>query len=201
MKHAFADVPANAGVMDAVRIVPKPGSFLCVEWPAAVGAYTEVSLRVIDAVTGALAKAMPDKLWGCAFNTVASLVISGRDDAGKTFVTFLYFGGGLGGSPRGDGMNHSASALSNSYIASVEMVEARFPLKFHQWALRPDSGGDGEFRGGLGSVYEVELTADSAESFFVGNAPCSRPTASWAASPARPRCSPTTSGAPTSCRR
>lgn len=167
IKHIFADVPVNAGVMDAVRIVPATGSFLCVEWPAAVGAYTEVSLRVIDTVMGAMARAVPEQLWGCAFNTVSSLVISGEDQ-GKTFVTFLYFGGGLGGSPRGDGMNHSASALSNSYIASVEMVEARFPLKFHQWALRPDSGGDGQYRGGLGSTYEVELTCDSAQSFFVG---------------------------------
>lgn len=167
VKHIFSDVPVNAGVMQPVRIVASPGSFLSVEWPAAVGAYTEVSLRVIDTVMGAMAKAIPGQLWGCAFNTVSSLVISGEDQ-GKTFVSFLYFGGGLGGSPQGDGMNHSASALSNSYIASVEMVEARFPLKFRQWALRPGSGGDGEFRGGLGSTYEVELTCDSAQSFFVG---------------------------------
>jgi len=167
IKHIFADVPANAGVMEAMRIVPSPGSFLSVEWPAAVGAYTEVSLRVIDTVMGAMAQAMPGQLWGCAFNTVSSLVISGEDQ-GKTFVTFLYFGGGLGGSPHADGMNHSASALSNSYIASAEMVESRFPLQFRQWALRPDSGGAGEYRGGLGSTYEVELTCDKAQSFFVG---------------------------------
>lgn len=167
VKHIFADVPANAGVMEPVRIVPPLGSFLCVEWPAAVGAYTEVSLRVVDTVIGAMAQAIPDRLWGCAFNTVGSLVISGQD-RGRTYVTFLYFGGGLGGSPRGDGLNHSASALSNSFIASLELVEARFPLQFKAWALRPDSGGDGEYRGGLGSIYEVELTGDSAESFFVG---------------------------------
>ncbi|MCD6674013.1 MAG: hydantoinase B/oxoprolinase family protein [Burkholderiaceae bacterium] len=167
IKHVFAEVPANAGVMDAVRIVTAADSFLCVEWPAAVGAYTEVSLRVIDAISGAMARAIPELLWGCAFNTVGSLVLSGQHE-GQTFVSFLYFGGGLGGSPRGDGMNHSASALSNSYIASVEMVEARFPFRFHQWALRPDSGGDGEFRGGLGSIYELELLCDAAESFFVG---------------------------------
>lgn len=167
LKHVFADLPANSGVMEPVRIIPPTDSFLCVEWPAAVGAYTEVSLRVIDTIIGAMAKAIPDRLWACAFNTVASLVISGQD-RGKTFVSFLYFGGGLGGSPRGDGLAHSASALSNSYIASVELVEARFPLQFRQWALRPDSGGDGEFRGGVGSIYEVELIGDSAESFFVG---------------------------------
>jgi N-methylhydantoinase B len=167
IKHIFADLPANSGVMEPVRIIAPLGSFLCVEWPAAVGAYTEVSLRVVDTVIGAMAKAIPERLWGCAFNTVGSLVISGQD-RGKTYVAFLYFGGGLGGSPRGDGLAHSASALSNSYIASVELVESRFPLQFRQWALRPDSGGEGEFRGGLGSVYEVELTGDGAESFFVG---------------------------------
>lgn len=168
LKHVFADIPANSGVMEPVKIVPPTGSFLSVEWPAAVGAYTEVSLRVVDTVIGALAKAIPERLWGCAFNIVGSLVISGKDQRGRTYVSFLYFGGGLGGSPRGDGMAHSASALSNSYIASVELAESRFPLQFRQWALRPGSGGDGEFRGGLGSIYEVELTGDSAESFFIG---------------------------------
>jgi len=167
LKHIFAEVPANAGVMEPVKIVPPAGSFLNVEWPAAVGAYTEVSLRVIDTVTGALVQAMPDRLWGCAHNTVGSLVISGQH-RGRTFVAFLYFGGGHGGNAREDGMAHGASALSNSYIASVEMVEARFPLRVNRWALRPDSGGEGEFRGGLGSSYEFELTCDGAESFFVG---------------------------------
>jgi len=168
LKHVFAEVPANAGVMEPVRVVPPTGSFLSVEWPAAVGAYTEVSLRVIDTITGALVQAMPDKLWGCAFNIVGSLVLSGLDPRGRTFVTFLYFGGGYGGNAREDGMAHGASALSNSYIASVEMVEARFPLRINQWALRPDSGGEGRFRGGLGSTYEVELTGAAADSFFVG---------------------------------
>jgi len=168
IKHVFADVPPNAGVMDAVRIVAPVGSYLNVEAPIAVGGYTEVSLRVIDTVFGALAQAMPDRLWGASFGTVCSLVIAGIPPA-RPFVAFLYFGGGLGGSEESDGLNHGPSALSNSFIASVELAESRFPIRFHQWALRPNSGGDGRHRGGLGAVYEIELLEESAESFFIGD--------------------------------
>jgi len=168
LKHVFADVPANAGVMESIDVVTAERSLLTVEAPTAVGGYTEVSLRVIDAIFGALAQAMPEKLWGCAFDTVCSLVISGKHKQ-KLFVTFLYFGGGLGASAEGDGLNHGPSALSNSYIASIELVEARFPLRVREWALRPGSGGDGEHRGGLGSVYCIELLCEEAVSFFVGD--------------------------------
>lgn len=168
LKHVFADLPANAGVMAPVDIIVPEKSLLNVEAPTAVGGYTEVSLRVIDALFGALAKAVPQNLWGASFGTVCSLVISGTEHE-KLFVAFLYFGGGLGGCAEGDGLTHGPSALSNSYIASVELVEARFPLRFQQWSLRPDSGGDGQHRGGLGATYAIELLAPNAVSFFVGD--------------------------------
>lgn len=167
LKHVFAELPANAGVMEAVSIEAPEDSFLTVSAPTAVGGYTEVSLRVIDTIFGALAAALPG-LWGAAFDTVCSLVISGRHE-GRVFVAFLYFGGGLGASRSGDGLNHGPSALSNSHIASVELVEARFPLRVREWSLRDNSGGAGEFRGGLGSVYAIELRCEEAVSFFVGD--------------------------------
>ena len=51
----------------------------------------------------------------------------------------------------------------------VEVLEAAYPVLFRQWALRPDSGGPGTHRGGLGAVYEIEvLEENGAEAFLFG---------------------------------
>jgi N-methylhydantoinase B len=82
---------------------------------------------------------------------------------------FCFFGGGLGGNPQGDGLNHGNNPISTATIPPVEILEALYPVMFTQWALRPDSGGPGRHRGGLGAVYEIEALADDgAEVFLLG---------------------------------
>ena len=65
---------------------------------------------------------------------------------------FCFFGGGLGGNPQGDGLNHGNNPISTATSPPVEVLEALYPVMFTQWALRPDSGGPGQHRGGLGGV-------------------------------------------------
>ena len=50
----------------------------------------------------------------------------------------------------------------------LKYLEAAYPVQFTQWALRPDSGGKGKFRGGLGAIYEIELLEESATAFLFG---------------------------------
>ena len=50
----------------------------------------------------------------------------------------------------------------------MEILEAAYPVMFTQWALRPDSGGDGKHRGGLGAIYEIELLEQQADVFLFG---------------------------------
>src|SRR5207248_10680291 len=50
----------------------------------------------------------------------------------------------------------------------VEILEAAYPVMFTQWALRPDSGGPGRHRGGLGAIYEIELLEEKADVFLFG---------------------------------
>jgi N-methylhydantoinase B len=73
---------------------------------------------------------------------------------------FCFFGGGLGGNPEGDGLNHSNNPISTATIPPVEILEALYPVMFTRWALRPDSAGPGKHRGGLGAIYEIEALAD-----------------------------------------
>jgi N-methylhydantoinase B len=81
---------------------------------------------------------------------------------------FSFFGGGHGGHPEGDGLSHGNAPISTATIPPVEILEAAYPVMFSQWALRPDSGGPGRQRGGLGGLYEIELLEQSADVFLFG---------------------------------
>jgi N-methylhydantoinase B len=81
---------------------------------------------------------------------------------------FSFFGGGHGGHSQGDGLSHGNAPISTATIPPLEILEAAYPVRFTQWALREDSGGMGQFRGGLGAVYEIELLEQHAQAFLFG---------------------------------
>ena len=168
LKHVFRDVPANAGCLEPVRfVIPEP-SILAATAPKPVGGYTETILRVIDVVFQALAQAAPERVNGCAYGTINALSLAGHRRDGRRWVMFSFFGGGLGGNPEGDGLNHGNAPISTATIPPIEILEAAYPVIFTQWALRPDSGGPGRHRGGLGAIYEVELLEEQADVFLFG---------------------------------
>jgi N-methylhydantoinase B len=80
---------------------------------------------------------------------------------------FCFFGGGLGGNPEGDGLNHGNNPISTATIPPAEILESLYPVLFTQWALRPDSAGPGRHRGGLGAVYEIEALNESDTDVFL----------------------------------
>lgn len=172
LKHVFKDVPANAGVLEPIDFIIPEESLLSVRAPKPVGGYTETILRVIDVVFVALSQAAPTMVNGCAYGTINALSLAGhRSLAGgkkSRWVMFSFFGGGHGGHPEGDGLNHGNAPISTATIPPLEILEAAYPVRFTQWALRPDSGGPGRHRGGLGAVYEIELLEEQADAFLFG---------------------------------
>ena len=168
LKHVFTDVPANAGVLEPVDFIIPENSFLSVKAPKPVGGYTETILRLIDVIFQAFQHTTPERVNGCAYGTINALSIAGFRDNGARWVMFSFFGGGHGGHPEGDGLNHGNAPISTATIPPLEILEAAYPVQFTQWALRPDSGGKGKFRGGLGAVYEIELLEESATAFLFG---------------------------------
>ena len=172
LKHVFPDVPANAGVLDAVDFVIPDGLVISAARPRPVGGYTETILRMIDVIFSATALADPKRAVAHAYGTINALSIAGhRSDAkrqGQRWVMFSFFGGGHGGHSDDDGLSHSNAPISTATIPPLEILEAAYPVRFTQWALRPDSGGDGLHRGGLGAIYEIELLEESAEAFIFG---------------------------------
>jgi len=168
LKHVFRDVPANAGVLVPIDFVIPTESLLSVKAPKPVGGYTETILRVIDVVFVALSKAAPEKVNGCAYGTINALSLAGYRANQSRWVMFSFFGGGHGGHPDGDGLNHGNAPISTATIPPLEILEAAYPVRFTQWALRPDSGGPGRTRGGLGAIYEIELLEEKADVFLFG---------------------------------
>jgi N-methylhydantoinase B len=169
LKHIFGDVPANAGVLEPVEFVIPEDSLLSVRAPKPVGGYTETILRLIDVVFQAIATIAPERSNGCAYGTINALSLAGyRGPDKKRWVMFSFFGGGHGGHPEGDGLNHGNAPISTATIPPLEILEAAYPVMFTQWGLRPDSGGAGKSRGGLGAVYELELLEEEADVFLFG---------------------------------
>jgi N-methylhydantoinase B len=168
LKHIFGDVPANAGVLEPVEFRIDDDSLLSVRAPKPVGGYTETILRLIDVVFQAVAQIAPEPAMACAYGTINALSLAGHRANGQRWVMFSFFGGGHGAHGAGDGLNHGNAPISTATIPPLEILEAAYPVRFTQWALRPDSGGAGEFRGGLGAIYEIELLEKQADVFLFG---------------------------------
>ncbi|MBS7805716.1 hydantoinase B/oxoprolinase family protein [Rhizobiales bacterium TNE-4] len=169
LKHVFTDVPANAGCLAPITFVIPETTLLGVSPPKPVGGYTETILRVIGVVFGALGQAMPERATAAPFGTINALSIAGHRGDGSRYVMFSFFGGGLGGNPETDGLNHGNNPISMATIPPAEILEASYPVMFTQWALRPDSAGAGMHRGGLGAIYEIEaLSPTGADVFLLG---------------------------------
>ena len=168
LKHVFGDVPANAGVLEPVEFIIPDDSLLAVTAPKPVGGYTETILRLIDVMFQVIAQIAPERSNGCAYGTINALSLAGYRGDGRRWVMFSFFGGGHGGHPEGDGLNHGNAPISTATIPPLEILEAAYPVMFNQWALRPDSGGEGKHRGGLGAIYEIELLEEDADAFLFG---------------------------------
>ena len=168
LKHIFGDVPANAGVLEPVEFRIDEDSLLSVKAPKPVGGYTETILRLIDVVFQAIAQVAPTSAMACAYGTINALSLAGHRANGARWVMFSFFGGGHGAHGTGDGLNHGNAPISTATIPPLEILESAYPVRFTKWALRPDSGGAGRFRGGLGAIYEISLLEKDADVFLFG---------------------------------
>lgn len=168
LKHIFGEVPANAGVLQPIDFIIDSDSLLSVTAPKPVGGYTETILRLIDVVFQAVAQIAPKTAMAPAYGTINALSLAGHRQSGQRWVMFSFFGGGHGAHAADDGLNHGNAPISTATIPPLEILEAAYPVRFLQWALRCDSGGAGEKRGGLGAVYEIELLEEHADVFLFG---------------------------------
>ena len=171
LKHIFAEVPINAGAFRPVHVNAPETTFLNAQFPKAVsGSSAEVSLRIVDAVFGALAQAIPDLVPAACFGSVENFTISGYDPkSDKSYIMFRFSGGGYGGQKGMDGLTNGAAPISAARTSPIEVLEQLYPIAFNYYRIRENSGGAGEYRGGFGVDFQVQLLRGEAVSSVIGD--------------------------------
>ena len=165
MKHIFPEVPVNGGAFRPATFIIPDRSILSASYPTPVGGYLEVLGRVVDAVFGALAQAIPDRTPAGSFGTTGVCTVGGRHpDTQRFFVGVFPYPGGCGATRATDGLVHGNTPQSMANFMSLEMSEHRYPLRFDYFRMREDSGGPGWHRGGCGSEYRFTVWSDCVTS-------------------------------------
>ena len=156
-KHLFPDVPINAGCFVPFTYMIPQRSIVGALPPHAVGGYSDVAHRVVDVIMQAVAHAKREIAFAGSFGTPGVTAISGRDNQDRYFVATLPYAGGYGGCADRDGLVHGTSLIGSANFPSLEATEREWPISWLQFAIREDSAGPGEFRGGCGTHMELEL--------------------------------------------
>ncbi len=151
------DVPNNAGVFRCIDVIAPEASVLNPRLPGACAARALTGYRVVDAMFGALAQIVPDRVpaAGEGGNTVLS--IGGYREDRTPFIIVDMICGAWGGRPRKDGIEAVTNPSQNMSNTPVEILEAQHPIRIEEYALIPDSCGMGKYRGGLGLAREYRL--------------------------------------------
>ena len=156
-----SDIPKNAGALRPLKVVAKQGTVVWADPGRPVTLCTShPSNEIVEAIVKALSASCPDRAmagWSRRFR----IAIQGEDPrTGRNFIWHMFQARpGGGASPAGDGWSsigewHTVGGIK---FGSIEVAEVRFPLHFRHHEFRAGSGGDGEFRGGLGVALDLVL--------------------------------------------
>ena len=145
-------IPPNSGCWRPVSVTAPEGCVVNARLPApVVYANHEMSHRIADMVMAAMFQITPGTVMAGSQGTSAVVTFGGTDFRNdERYVSYESVKGGFGARPVKDGINAVASTISNMMNTPIEILEMSFPLRVEEYALVPDSGGAGTWRGGLG---------------------------------------------------
>ncbi|MCH9682192.1 MAG: hydantoinase B/oxoprolinase family protein, partial [Deltaproteobacteria bacterium] len=142
-------IPLNRGCLRPVRLVLPPHSLLDPgPHHAVAGGNVETAQRIVDVLLAAVGASAASQ------GTMNNVTFGDR-----TFGYYETIGGGEGAGPQGPGTSGIHTHMTNTRITDPEILEARFPVRLHRFAVRRGSGGMGQHQGGDGLVREYELLA------------------------------------------
>jgi N-methylhydantoinase B len=165
------ELPLTSGMFRPLKVLAELGSVTNPVMPAPVAAgNTNTSMRIFDmcvAALGSLASGEPLGMAG-SYSANSDIGMGGRNPrTGEEFVHYMMPVGGIGAGPGLDGESAQINYMGNCASQPVEILEATYPLRVREYRLRPDSGGAGRHRGGLGLMIAIEITgADVETSIF-----------------------------------
>jgi N-methylhydantoinase B len=154
------ETPRNEGSYHPISVTAPVGSILNPRFPAPCNARQLTGHLLAGVIYKALAQAVPEKVIAeCGGAPTMRAVFSGQKHDGSRFSQILFASGGMGATPHNDGLATTAFP-TNAGAGSIEAFESVAPLVVWKKELRADSGGTGEYRGGLGQECIVESRSD-----------------------------------------
>lgn len=156
------DLVFNDGMRDAVKFFYAPKTVTNASPPAPVSSYQKANLKLVDVILEALARFRPERAIANSGSS-GSIAISwlGGGRAGQSNLQYEIFSSAYGGGNGHDGCSAVATHLSNLHITPIEILESEYPCRITEFSLIPNSGGGGEFRGGLSFRRTYELLQDA----------------------------------------
>jgi N-methylhydantoinase B len=155
----MAELDVNEGVVPLIEMrFPPPGTLLTPVFPAPTNARTFVILRLLGVLAGVLAKAVDGRM-PADQETIRYTGVYGEDADGRPYLMREVLGGGSGGRYYADGED-TIHVVPDSRNLPTEFTESRFPFLVERLGLATDSGGAGEFRGGLGYDKHIRMLKD-----------------------------------------
>ncbi|MBJ89636.1 MAG: hypothetical protein CMO98_07200 [Woeseia sp.] len=162
-------VPNNDGCYRPITVTAPAGTIVNCSYPAPVASRGLSLMRIEDVVIGVMGKALPERMTAANCGQYTMVSVAGpHPDTGEHMIGQLGgpVVGGHGARATKDGIDVSSHGCTNGSILSMEISEARYPMKFNKLELWTDSGGVGRWRGGLGYFSEVEwLRGNSSITF------------------------------------
>ena len=157
--------PSNEGWFRPLDVIAPDGIVFAATKPAPTGWYYEGTGQASELAWKALAPIVPNRVSAGSSNSLCVTVLGGAGgEKGEPWVLIEPGMVGWGATDERDG-NCVTSAITNgdTFNYSVELLEAKFPLRVHQYALNIGGGvGAGRYRGGYGSVREYEVLSETA---------------------------------------
>jgi N-methylhydantoinase B len=153
-------LPNNEGAWRPISITAPEGCIVNPAFPASGGSRMLIGHYLPMLVFGCLGQVVPERVMAATGSPMWGMNQSGVNAAGKPYANMFFFNGGMGGNVRGDGIS-CLSWPSNVSSTAVEISEHIAPIRIHHKRLRPDSGGPGRHRGGLGQEILIESRSDT----------------------------------------
>lgn len=153
--------PSNSGSYRPITVIAPKGSVVnpCAPAPVVAGNH-ETSSRIADVVLGCLAKALPDAVPAAGTGS-STVLILGRCDVADDALMYEVHGAGQGGTPTHDGSDARRTSIGNTGNTPNEILEITNPVRMLEYAIRTDTGGIGQYRGGNGIVRRMLVTEDA----------------------------------------
>jgi N-methylhydantoinase B len=155
---------ANGGTFRPLKVLFREGTVFNPTYPAAMGIYYEIAIRLHDLVLRCLSEQLPEKLNAGSFASICGTLFGGtHPDTGRPYAVIEPEIGGWGGSPSGDGMPGQFSAFhGETYNCPAEVAEARYGVTVDYLSFHDDDGGAGLHRGGKGVRIDYRIRSDNA---------------------------------------